>query len=232
MIHDIYKNRFTYWLRDLITLLAIKTKYHNKVRFKNTTCRVNRKAVFEGANKLENGATFSGSFMGYGTYIGHHANIGGKIGRFCCIAPFVCCNPGIHPTTPPFAAVSPMFYSTKKQNGHTFADEDKFKEFSNPIQIGNDVWIGQGAFLCGGVNINDGAVILAGAVVTKDIPPYAIVGGVPAKIIKYRYNEETINFLLKIKWWNNDIRWLKKNWYLLTDIDKLKQYYIKNDISY
>ena len=66
--------------------------------------------------------------------------------------------------------------------------------------------------------------MLAGAVVTKDVPPYAIVGGVPAKIIRYRYDEETIAFLLRIKWWDMPEDWLKENWRLLNDMDKLKAY--------
>lgn len=69
--------------------------------------------------------------------------------------------------------------------------------------------------------------MLAGAVVTKDIPPYAIVGGVPAKIIRYRYDEETIAFLLRIKWWDMPEDWLKENWRLLNDMDKLKAYFQK-----
>lgn len=68
--------------------------------------------------------------------------------------------------------------------------------------IGNDVWIGHSAIIKGGITIHDGAVIAAGAVVTKDVPPYAIVGGSPAKILKYRFSEEIISKLLKIKWWD------------------------------
>ncbi|WP_330998197.1 DapH/DapD/GlmU-related protein [Pectinatus frisingensis] len=67
--------------------------------------------------------------------------------------------------------------------------------------IGNDVWIGRGCTIMGGVYIGNGACIAAGSVVTKDIPPYAVVGGVPAKIIKYRFNKDIINKLQKIKWW-------------------------------
>ena len=67
---------------------------------------------------------------------------------------------------------------------------------------------------------------MAHAVVTKNVPPYAIVGGIPARILGYRYDDETIKFLQKIKWWNNPPEWFAKNWKLLIDIDKLKDYYI------
>ena len=70
------------------------------------------------------------------------------------------------------------------------------------IVIGNDVWIGYEAVILAGVTIGDGAVIGARAVVTKDIPPYTIVVGVPAKPIRKRFSQETIDLLLKIKWWN------------------------------
>ena len=71
--------------------------------------------------------------------------------------------------------------------------------------IGNDVWIGQGAFIKGGVTIGDGAIVAAHAVVVKDVPPYAVVGGVPARVIKYRFDEDAIKDLLEIKWWNYDL---------------------------
>lgn len=66
------------------------------------------------------------------------------------------------------------------------------------IVIHDDVWIGSNAIICGGVHIGQGAVIAAGAVVTKDVPPYAVVGGVPAKVIKYRFSEEMIKELMKV----------------------------------
>ena len=86
------------------------------------------------------------------------------------------------------------------------------------ITIGNDVWIGDGAFIKNGVTIGDGAIIGARAVVTKDIPPYAIVVGVPAKILKYRFSEQIIDRLLNTKWWNLDDSIIKKLPYY--DIDK------------
>lgn len=92
-----------------------------------------------------------------------------------------------------------------------------------PINIGNDCWIGQNVFLVGGITIGDGAIVLANATVTKDVPPYAIVGGVPAKIIRYRYNEQTIEFFLSKKWWNKPIEWLEKHSECLCDITKFKK---------
>ena len=99
------------------------------------------------------------------------------------------------------------------------------KNENSPLWIGNDVWIGEGAFLAGGITVGDGAMILARAVVVQDVPPYAIVGGVPAKIISFRYDEDTINCLLGIQWWNLEPTWLKENWKLHCDIDKMKSYF-------
>jgi hypothetical protein len=78
-------------------------------------------------------------------------------------------------------------------------------EFDPHTEIGNDVWIGDRAFIMAGVRIGDGAVVAAGAVVTKDVPPYAVVGGVPARIIKYRFDQPTVDKLLELKWWRYDI---------------------------
>lgn len=79
------------------------------------------------------------------------------------------------------------------------------------ILIGNDVWIGNGVTLLPGVKIGDGAVVAAGSIVTKDVPPYAIVGGNPAKVIKYRFTDEQIEKLLDIKWWEWDDRKIEAN---------------------
>ena len=76
-----------------------------------------------------------------------------------------------------------------------------------------------GAIILPSVTIGENAVVAAGAVVTKDVPPYAIVGGVPAKVIRYRFNEEQIAFLQQSQWWNRSEEWLKENAALFTDID-------------
>ena len=137
----------------------------------------------------------------------------------------------------PFVTTSPLFFSLshgRNPQMKTFAkmqmlDEFRYydKERKLVNKIGNDCWIGLEVTLIGGVEIADGAVVLAHAVVTKNVPPYAIVGGVPARVVGYRYDKETIDFLLHVKWWNNTPEWFEKNWKLLTDIDKLKEYYGK-----
>jgi len=91
-----------------------------------------------------------------------------------------------------------------------------YDRFEEETLIGNDVWIASGAVITRGVTVGDGAVIGANAVVTTDIPPYAIVGGVPAKVIKYRFPPDTIASLLKLKWWNWDIEDIKKHYHLLS----------------
>lgn len=79
------------------------------------------------------------------------------------------------------------------------------------IIIGNDVWIGYEAVVMAGVTVGDGAIIGTRAVVTKDVPPYTIVGGVPAKVIRKRFSDETIFELLKIKWWDWSVEKIAKN---------------------
>lgn len=92
------------------------------------------------------------------------------------------------------------------------------------IIIGNDVWIGYEAVIMSGVTIGDGAIIAARAVVTKDVPPYTIVGGVPAKLIRKRFSEETIARLSEIRWWDWPYDRIKKNLPAITagHIDDLK----------
>ena len=200
--------------------IMLKLKYRGKVRF-NTTTKIDVTSTFEGANVIGDNTKFCGS-IGYGSYICNDCCIIGNIGRFTSIAADVKNAQGVHPITTPYATTSPMFFSQKKQSGITFAKEQLFDEMRPPIQIGNDCWIGQRVFFAGGLTIGDGAVVLAGSVVTKDVPPYAVVGGVPARILKYRYDEETIDFLLEKKWWNMPIEWLTENSELLCDIEKLK----------
>ena len=139
-----------------------------------------------------------------------------RIGKFCSIGPNFCCGLGIHPTDG--VSTAPMFYSTAKQNGMTLCDKSKVVE-AKQTTIGHDVFIGANVTVLDGVKIADGAVIGAGAVVVDDIPPYAIAVGVPAKVVKYRFDGTTINALLEKQWWNGteeDLRKVERNYY---DVD-------------
>jgi len=90
--------------------------------------------------------------------------------------------------------------------------------------VGNDVWIGQNVTVMPGVNIGDGSIIAANSVVTKDVPAYRIAGGNPCKIIKKRFDDELIDYLLKLKWWDWPEEKIFKNLELLctSDLDKIK----------
>ena len=95
------------------------------------------------------------------------------------------------------------------------------------IIIGNDVWIGAHATIMGGVKIGNGAVIGAGAVVAKDVPPYAIVLGNPARVIKYRFDEATIEWLQKLRWWNWTPEKIKSCWLEMENMESFKEKYIE-----
>lgn len=222
MMMSKYKNI----IRRLFSYFYYRIKYYRQLSISQSST-IGLWSRFEGANKVAHHSFFSGS-MGFGSFIGPYCEISAHIGRFTSIAPHVRTNHGTHPYKEPYVSTCPMFYSTRKQNGMTFADRKMFNESLQIPTIGNDCWIGENVFICGDVKIGDGAVVLAGAVVIKDIPPYAIVGGVPASIIKYRYDNATIDFLTRIKWWNKDIAWFQKNWTMMNDIQKLKDYYKKD----
>lgn len=129
------------------------------------------------------------------SYVNRYTEIGSaEIGRFCSIASF--CSIGVdnHPTD--WISASPFLKGAIKSKSNGYIDE-----VERPV-IGNDVWVGAHAVILKGVHIGDGAIVAAGAVVTKDVPPFAIVGGVPAKIIKFRFDQDTINKLTALQWWN------------------------------
>lgn len=123
------------------------------------------------------------------------------IGKFCsiaCGAKFIF-NSANHRLSSLSTYPFPIFY---EEWNLQMKDVSKAWDNKSNIVVGNDVWIGYEAIILAGVTVGDGAVIGARAVVTKDVPPYTIVGGIPARIIRRRFDEETIHALLRIKWWN------------------------------
>jgi virginiamycin A acetyltransferase len=142
------------------------------------------------------------------------------IGKFCQIATNVrfIMNGSNHP----MKGVST--YPFKVFGGHWSHASLEVKSKGDTV-VGNDVWIGNGATIMRGIKIGDGAIIGANSLVTKDVEPYTIVGGNPAAEIRKRFDDETIKFLSKLKWWDWDVRKITDNLEFLTsgNIDELKR---------
>jgi acetyltransferase-like isoleucine patch superfamily enzyme len=214
------------YLKRNIKYIYNKFRLRRAVKF-DSSSMISLFSKFEGLNRIGHNTHVNGYF-GRGSYVCDYSYIIAKLGKFVSIGSYVRINPGMHPYKSPYVSTSPYFVSTRKQNGYTLTNIDRFDEIKYvdaekkyPVIIGNDCWIGDGAFITGGISIGDGAVVLAHAVVTKDVPPYAIVGGIPAKVINYRYDDDTIGFLLRFQWWNMSEKWLSENIDLMCDIDKL-----------
>lgn len=220
LLHMIWRALSSPW-RRVMPYVRNKMRLHGKVRF-DRTVRISPESTFEGADSIGRGSVFSGS-MGYGSYMCSGCRLTATIGRFCSIGDDVVSAVGTHPYQAPFATTSPMFFSLRGQTMETFASRQMYDELRPPVKIGNDCWIGPRVILVGGVSVGDGAVVLGGAVITKNVPPYAVVGGVPARILKYRYDEETVSFLLESRWWDRPLGWLRANSDLLCDIDRLQE---------
>lgn len=124
-----------------------------------------------------------------------------EIGKFCSIAAMVRINPGNHPM---HRASQSHFTYRASAYFEDEADELDFFHWrrSFPVSIGHDVWIGHGSIILAGRKVGNGAIIAAGAVVTKDVAPYTIVGGTPAKFIRQRFPDHVISDLEYLKWWN------------------------------
>ncbi len=127
------------------------------------------------------------------------------VGRFCSIAPGVIAGLSNHPTT--FLSTHIFSHANRDRRFRDdpvflgMKSEESFENRKLRTSIGNDVWIGAGSIIVRGVSIGDGAIVAAGAVVAKDVPPYAIVGGVPARVIKFRFDAPTIERLIRVQWW-------------------------------
>lgn len=151
-----------------------------------------------------------------------------SIGSFCSIAPGVHIGAGNHNYK--FVTTHPILFDKYYDKNNKFQKCSGLLDKSKKTIIGNDVWIGLNAIIKRGINVGNGAVIAAGAVVTKDVPDYAIVGGNPAKIIRYRTTDENISIIKKNidkMWWNWNIDEIIKNINIMYNFDDLILY-LKN----
>lgn len=195
-----------FFLKMLINSLKecyFKYNQHKlKVKFKTSkfheTSRIFN-SDFKGYNTINENTTIETSIIGRHTYIQAKSTIVNcEIGNFCSIGNNVFISPGNHPTT--WVSTHPCFYS--KENIQKSFESLTFNNKSNKTSIGHDVWIGNSSIILDGCTIGTGAIIGAGSLVTKNVEPYTIVGGVPAKIIKHRFDHELSERILQTKWWN------------------------------
>ncbi|WP_291142685.1 CatB-related O-acetyltransferase [Flavobacterium sp. UBA7680] len=188
------------YIRKLLWRL-LGVNYYNYLKGKNNIYLKDAKWAVVGNKTYDNGASvwkwYNDSSL--------------KIGKYCSIANDVnfICDSGFH--TESEVTSFPLFHQILEKNDEVIINKiaykvsdinEKIKAKKAGIIIGNDVWIGMNATILPGVKIGNGVTIMSGAVVSNDIPDYAIAAGVPAKIIKYKHNQEIIDALNKISWWD------------------------------
>lgn len=215
------------WLKWIILRMHLNRTYKGVQLMRRA--RTDFKTVFGGMNVIQRNTRLFNSHMGYGSYIAGNSYLNNvHIGKFCSIGSKVENSFAVHPSRD-FVSTHPVFYSTKKQAGFTFVQENSFQEHkyiqeggrSYMAVIGNDVWIGSHVLIMPGVRIGDGAILATGSVVTSDVEPYTIVGGVPAKPIRKRFSEEQIAFLQTFRWWDQSPSWLAEHAAQFQHIDHL-----------
>lgn len=194
------------------TLSLVTYKVIKKLRL-----RAVKSSQVDRTSKLESGTLFYYSNMDRHSFCGYDCEIAyADIGSFTSIANEVVIGGGRHPLE--WVGMSPVFYQGRDSVKAKFATHSR--EPVPRTRIGHDVWIGRSAILLAGVGIGDGAVVGAGSVVTQPVPPYAIVAGNPARLIRYRFDETVIERLLKVQWWTMDERKLHELGPLFNDVEK------------
>lgn len=205
-------------VKRLICLFK-KIKHSGQARIKISSTLLGD-CAFEGNNIVGCHNYLNNVAMGLYSNMGDHNQFfKTRIGRFCSIGSNVHLICSDHPLG--FISTHHVFYNSTEHkesfNEGVHFEDCIIRNDGASLVIGNDVWIGDQVIIKGGVQIADGAVIGMGAVVTKDVPPFAIVAGNPAKIIRYRFEPSIIEQLLEIQWWNWPIEQIKEKAVLFED---------------
>jgi len=184
----------------------------NKFRFRSAIidkgCSFNKNTIIHPNFRILENCILNNSEVYSYSYLGRNCLIqNATIGKFCSIANGVLIGLGNHPIN--FFSTSPLFYRKQNTFNINLINKDLIFDEYMPVIIGNDVWIGSRVIILDGINIGNGSVIAANSVVTKDVPPYSIMAGVPAKVIKFRFPEDQIDELNIQKWWDLDLNDIK-----------------------
>jgi len=213
-------------LKNMITFFNKRSLLKKQNVNIESNVSINR-TEFSKYNRICKNSSVNDSSFGLCSYIGWNCVLNNvEVGSFTSIGPYTEVIYGRHPVN--FISTHPIFYSTRKQCGISFTQKQLFDDFqyvkntTKSVLIGNDVWIGYGVKIVEGVKIGDGSIVLAGAVVTKDVEPYSIVGGIPAKHVKYRFDEDMRNKLINFKWWQKDFQWIQENSKYFSDPESFK----------
>lgn len=217
------QNPLSKYIKWLITKIKYQSKY-KYLRVGYMSRLINSR--FGKYNWIGNNVIMINSSIGDFSYISDGSVINEtQMGKFCSVGPNVRTAPGKHPTHT-FVSTHPAIYSNPEYCRKNF----QTKDYHNPkrdVVIGNDVWLCANVIVADGVKIGDGAVIGANSVVTSDVEPYSIMGGVPAKFIRKRFKEEQIEILKDSKWWDKDIEWIDKNSDIFLHIDEYYKFHTK-----
>lgn len=209
--------------------LVCRIKFRKKASI-HRSATILGKCDFEGENRIGAKNYLKNVKMGIFTIMGEKNEFAqAKIGKYCSIGSNVKLISSNHPLN--FVSTHHIFYNSA-EHSQTFNKDCEFKETVTDenglcLDVGNDVWIGDNVIIKGGIHIGNGAVIGMGAVVTKDVPPYAIAAGNPAKVIRYRFDENTVLELQKLKWWDWPKEKVEKYAHLFSNPPELIEEYLE-----
>lgn len=202
-----WTNPITQWLAWLARTAALRRRNAGR-SLRVGWMATAKQCTFGHHNTLYDHVVLNNVALGDASYVSRGSRVANAtVGRYTCIGPECLVGLGRHPTRD-FVSSHPAFYSTRGQAQLVFTDTQQYEEFL-PVTIGNDVWIGARAIVLDGATIGDGAIVAAGSVVSGEVPPYAIVSGVPAKLVRHRFDDETIAAIRRSQWWDLDLEVLR-----------------------